>query len=81
MFEALVFAQVNAKTQPQDCGALTLILEQLKELQETLNLQLGCRDKSYKFTLLAARINKAFFIFYVTAVSVFLLIIFVEWNS
>lgn len=58
-----------------------LILEQLKELQETLNVHLGCRDQSSKFTLLAARINKAFFFSYLTAVSVFLLFIFSEWSS
>lgn len=73
--------QVNASIQPGDCSALTLILEQLKELQETLNLKCGCSDKSYKLVLLAARINRGFFIFYVTAVSVFLLLIFIEWSS
>lgn len=81
MFDVLVFVQVNVSTQPGDCSSLTLILEQLKELQETLKLQLGCRNRSYKFALIAGRINKAFFIFYVTAVSVFLLLIFAEWSS
>lgn len=74
-------AQVSASPELGDCSALTLILEQLKELQESVNLQVGCRDQSYKFALLAERINKAFFIFYVTAVSVFLLLLFGEWSS
>lgn len=78
--EALVCVQVNPSIQLGDC-VLTLILEQQKELQKTLNLHLGCRVAACKFMLLAARINKGFFIFYVTAVSAFLLLIFVEWSS
>lgn len=78
--EALVCVQVNPGRQPGDC-VLTQILEQQKELQKTLNLHLGCRAASCKFMLLTARINKGFFIFYVTAVSAFLLLIFVEWSS
>lgn len=76
-----MFVQVNVNNQPGDCGSLTLILEQLKELQETLKLQLGRGNRSYKFALLAARINKTFFVFYVTVVSVFLLLIYAEWSS
>lgn len=75
-----MFVQVNVNSQPGD-SVLTLILEQLKELQETLKLQLGCRNRSYKFALLATRINKAFFVFYFTVVSVFLLLIYAEWSS
>lgn len=79
MSDALLCAQVNTNIQPGD--VLMLILEQQKELQKTLNLHLGCREESCKFMLLAARINKAFFFFYVAAVSVFLLLIFAEWSS
>ncbi|TWW82262.1 5-hydroxytryptamine receptor 3A [Takifugu flavidus] len=76
-----VAEEVNTNIQPGDGGVLMLILEQQKELQKTLNLHLGCRGESCKLMLLAARINKAFFFFYVAAVSVFLLLIFAEWSS
>lgn len=76
-----MFVQVNVSSQPADCGSSALILEQLKELQEALKLQPGCRNTSHKFALLASRINKAFFVFYVAVVSVFLLLIYAEWSS
>ncbi|XP_029699327.1 5-hydroxytryptamine receptor 3A-like [Takifugu rubripes] len=76
-----VAEEVNTNIQPGDGGVLMLILEQQKELQKTLNLHLGRRGESCKLMLLAARINKAFFFFYVAAVSVFLLLIFAEWSS
>ncbi|TNN03225.1 hypothetical protein fugu_000254 [Takifugu bimaculatus] len=76
-----VAEEVNTNIQPGDGGVLMLILEQQKELQKTLNLHLGCRGESCKLMLLAARINKAFFFFYIAAVSVFLLLIFAEWSS
>lgn len=81
MFEAVVCVQASPSMWPGDCGALLLVLEQLKELQGTLKLQLGCRGESCRFTPLAVKINKNFFIFYVTAVSIFLPLIFVEWMS
>lgn len=81
MSEALLCVQVNTNIQPGDGGVLMLILEQQKELQKTLNLHLGYRGESCKFMLLAARINKGFFFFYVVAVSVFLLLIIAEWSS
>lgn len=60
---------------------MLLILEQLTKLQETMNLQLGCREEGGKIMELAARINKVFFIFYVTTVLAFLLLIFIEWSA
>lgn len=73
--------QVKTIAQCAEPHVLLLIHEQLKVLQETLNLHLGCRAKGGKFTQWAARINRVFFIFYSITVSVFLLLIFTEWNT
>uniref|UniRef100_A0A3Q3QS10 Uncharacterized protein n=1 Tax=Monopterus albus TaxID=43700 RepID=A0A3Q3QS10_MONAL len=51
----------------------------LKELQKTLNLHLGCREERGKFAQWATIINRVFFIFYVTTVSLFLPLIYNEW--
>ncbi|KAK9530143.1 hypothetical protein VZT92_011668 [Zoarces viviparus] len=72
---------VNNSIQSLESNALVLILEELKELQNTLNLLLGCRQEGGKSGHWAARINRAFFIFYVTTVSLFLSLIFTAWNT
>ncbi|KAM6899197.1 5-hydroxytryptamine receptor 3A-like [Lycodopsis pacificus] len=80
--ELLPLAQeVNNSIQSLESNALLLILEQLKELQNTLNLLLGCRQEGGKSGHWAARINRAFFIFYVTTVSLFLSLIFTAWST
>ncbi|XP_059180018.1 5-hydroxytryptamine receptor 3A-like [Centropristis striata] len=73
--------EVNNSIQARESHVLLRILEELKELQKTLNLHLNCRQEVCKFGRWAARINRAFFIFYVTTVSLFLCLIFIEWNS
>ncbi|KAM6899094.1 uncharacterized protein PEZ65_020976 [Lycodopsis pacificus] len=80
MWENLVY-NVNNSIQSLESNALLLILEQLKELQNTLNLLLGCRQEGGKSGHWAARINRAFFIFYVTTVSLFLSLIFTAWST
>ncbi|KAK5851087.1 hypothetical protein PBY51_001908 [Eleginops maclovinus] len=72
---------VNNSIQYQESHVLLLILEELKELQHTLNLHLSCRHQVGKSGQWAARINKAFFIFYLITVSLFLSLIFIEWNN
>ncbi|XP_031698695.1 5-hydroxytryptamine receptor 3A-like [Anarrhichthys ocellatus] len=76
-----VAQEVNNSIQSLESNALLLILEELKELQNTLNLLLGCRQEGGKSGHWAARINRAFFIFYVTTVSLFLSLIFTAWNT
>ncbi|XP_054454298.1 5-hydroxytryptamine receptor 3A-like [Anoplopoma fimbria] len=76
-----VAQEVYNSIQSLESKALLLILEELKELQKTLNLHLSCRHEGGKFGHWATRINRAFFIFYVTTVSLFLSLIFVAWNT
>ncbi|XP_031171419.1 5-hydroxytryptamine receptor 3A-like [Sander lucioperca] len=76
-----VAEEVNNSIQPRESHVLLLILEELKELQKTLNLHLRCRQEVGKSGHWAAKINRAFFIFYITTVSLFLILIFIEWNT
>ncbi|KAM8729439.1 5-hydroxytryptamine receptor 3A-like [Acanthopagrus schlegelii] len=73
--------EVHNSVQSAESRVLLLILDELKELQKTLNLHFSCRVGEGRSVQWAARINKAFFIFYVTTVSLFLPLIFVEWNT
>lgn len=77
----LACVQVNSVGQSGDSHILLLILEELKELKETVNLHLNYRMDGGKYVLLAARINRVFFIFYVSTVSLFLCFIAIEWHS
>ncbi|XP_044033749.1 5-hydroxytryptamine receptor 3A-like [Siniperca chuatsi] len=76
-----VAEEVNNSIQSGESHVLLLILAELKELQKTLNLHLGCREERGQSGHWAARINRVFFIFYVTTVSLFLSLIFTEWNT
>ncbi|XP_077959925.1 uncharacterized protein LOC120819780 [Gasterosteus aculeatus] len=67
--------EVNNSVQARESDTLLLIMEELKELQNILNLHLVCRHDGGKSGLLAARINRAFFIFYIATVSLFLTLI------
>ncbi|XP_077959432.1 uncharacterized protein LOC144408005 [Gasterosteus aculeatus] len=73
--------EVNNSVQARESDTLLLILEELKELQNILNLHLVCRQDGGKSGLLAARINRAFFIFYIATVSLFLTLIFIAWTT
>ncbi|XP_071319501.1 5-hydroxytryptamine receptor 3A-like [Trachinotus anak] len=73
--------EVNISAQSGEYHVLLLILEELKELQQTLNLHLSSREARGKSTYWASRINRGFFIFYITTVSLFLSLIFNEWNN
>ncbi|XP_039991845.1 5-hydroxytryptamine receptor 3A-like [Xiphias gladius] len=73
--------EVNNTIQSRESPVLLLILEELKELQKTLDLHLGSRKEGGRSIQWATRINRGFFIFYVTTVLLFLFLIFNEWNS
>ncbi|XP_074519121.1 5-hydroxytryptamine receptor 3A-like [Halichoeres trimaculatus] len=74
-----VAEEVNGISQSRDSHVLLLILGELKEMQ--MNLNLNCRMEGGKSVLLAKRINRAFFIFYVSTVFLFLCFIFIEWHT
>ncbi|CAJ1080032.1 -hydroxytryptamine receptor 3A-like [Xyrichtys novacula] len=76
-----VAEEVNCCSQSGDSPVLLLILQELREMQKTVNLHLNSRAKGGKSVLLAAKINRVFFIFYVTTASLFLPLIFIEWHS
>ncbi|XP_068439865.1 5-hydroxytryptamine receptor 3A-like [Clinocottus analis] len=73
--------KVDNSIQSEESNALLLILEELKELQNILNLHLGCRQEGGTSGHWAARIDRAFFIFYVTVVSMFLSLIVIAWST
>ncbi|XP_018521203.2 5-hydroxytryptamine receptor 3A-like [Lates calcarifer] len=73
--------EVNKSIQSQETHVLLLILEELKELQRTLNLHLSSNEEGVKYIHWAKRVNRGFLIFYITSVILFLSLIFNEWNS
>ncbi|KAG7240169.1 hypothetical protein INR49_027253 [Caranx melampygus] len=73
--------EVNRGVQSGESRLLVLILEELKQLKQTLNLHLSCSDNGRRSTPWASRVNRGFMIFYVTTVSLFLSLMFNEWNS
>ena len=58
--------------------------DELREMEKTLILLLDSRKENGEcgyWTRVAKRVNKIFFIFYVTMVSVFLSILFTSWSN
>uniref|UniRef100_UPI003AAF2A9C 5-hydroxytryptamine receptor 3A-like n=1 Tax=Centroberyx gerrardi TaxID=166262 RepID=UPI003AAF2A9C len=81
--ELLPVAEEVRIVQSGESGVLLLILEELRELQKSLALLLSSKQEAGKtgyWTRAARRINTAFFIFYVIAVSLFLILIFIGWS-
>lgn len=76
-----VCVQVKTIAQSAEPKMLLLIHEQLKELQESVVMHNSYRARGGKFVRWAERINQVFFILYSTTLVVFLLLIFIEWNS
>ncbi|KAM7381338.1 hypothetical protein PAMA_012273 [Pampus argenteus] len=70
-----------ATAESGESHVLLLILEELKELQKTVNLHLSYTEEGAMSSHWATRINRAFFIFYVIVVSTFLSLIYMEWNK
>ncbi|XP_024913816.1 5-hydroxytryptamine receptor 3A-like [Cynoglossus semilaevis] len=75
----LVFVQGNSSSQCRESQVLLLILDELKGLQKTQKLHLSPREEVVRPILLARRINRCFFTFYVITVSLFLSLIFCAW--
>lgn len=73
--------QVKTITQSAEPQMLLLIHQQLKELQECVNVHTSFRARRGKFVHLAERIDRIYFVLYSTTVSIFLIFIFTEWNS
>ncbi|XP_068162288.1 5-hydroxytryptamine receptor 3A-like [Antennarius striatus] len=71
---------LNATFKPDDSHIFLLILEELKELRKTRNADAGCKQERGSSFIWATRINKAFFIFYLGSVLVFLPAIFIKWT-
>ncbi|XP_029383450.1 5-hydroxytryptamine receptor 3A-like isoform X2 [Echeneis naucrates] len=65
--------------------ALDKVSEDLKAMERTLTLLLNSRKDQAKppgyWSRVARRVNKVFFIFYITVVCVFLVFIFIKWNN
>ncbi|KAK5614545.1 hypothetical protein CRENBAI_020702 [Crenichthys baileyi] len=76
-----VLEEVNSSLQSGETHVLLLILDELKKLQKAVSLHLGYREERVKFVSWARRINRSFFIVYTITVSLFLYLMFREWNS
>ncbi|KAK2820595.1 hypothetical protein Q5P01_023554 [Channa striata] len=73
----------NSTKLREEYHALEKLSDELKAMEKTLALLLNSRKEEEKpgyWTRLAKRLNKVFFIFYVTIVSLFLVFIFLKWN-
>ncbi|KAF7668175.1 hypothetical protein LDENG_00027230 [Lucifuga dentata] len=73
--------EVNNSEQTAEAHVLLLILEELKELKNTLDLRLPSTEEGGMKNNWITRINAVFFFFYVIAVSCFLTFMYNEWNS
>ncbi|XP_044033748.1 5-hydroxytryptamine receptor 3A-like [Siniperca chuatsi] len=74
----------NCSKLMEEYHALEKLSDELKEMNKTLTLLLSNRKEEEKpgyWTRVAKRVNRVFFIFYVTVVSLFLTFVFLKWNS
>ncbi|XP_070708499.1 5-hydroxytryptamine receptor 3A-like [Pempheris klunzingeri] len=68
----------------EEYHALEKLSDELREMEKTLSLLLGNmkeKEKPAYWTRVAKRVNRVFFIFYVTVVFLFLVFIFIKWND
>ncbi|XP_042364146.1 5-hydroxytryptamine receptor 3A-like [Plectropomus leopardus] len=68
----------------EEFHTLEKVSDELRAVQETLNLVLNSRREEGKpgyWTRVTKRINKVFFIFYITVASVFLVVLFSAWTD
>ncbi|XP_061612094.1 5-hydroxytryptamine receptor 3A-like isoform X2 [Phyllopteryx taeniolatus] len=73
--------EINSSTLGAESRLLLLVVDELKELQRTLSVHLSCKKDSGKFAHLASKINNVFFFFYLTAVTLFLSLLYLDWKS
>lgn len=76
--------QTNNDKVMEEEQALEKLSEELLGIKKMLSHILdeqGEETKAGYWTRVAKRVNKAFFIFYVTVVTVFLIVIYLKWND
>ncbi|XP_059181173.1 5-hydroxytryptamine receptor 3A-like [Centropristis striata] len=74
----------NSSKMIEEYHALEKLSDELREMEKTLSLFLINRREEEKpgyWTRVAKKVNRAFFFFYITVVSLFLIIIFLKWNN
>ncbi|XP_070783700.1 5-hydroxytryptamine receptor 3A-like [Enoplosus armatus] len=79
-----VAGQGNSSKLTEEHHALEKLSDELREMEKTLTLLLSNRKEEEKpgyWTRVANRVNRVFFIFYITVVSLFLTFVFLEWNN
>lgn len=67
-----------------ECNALEKVSDELRGIKKTLCLLIKIRraeEEPGYWTSLAKKVNKVFFILYLTLVSLFLIGIFIKWND
>lgn len=77
-------SQINNGKVMEEEEALEKLSEELLGIKKMLSHILdeqGEETKAGYWTRVAKRVNKAFFIFYVTVVAVFLIVIYLKWND
>ncbi|XP_071319503.1 5-hydroxytryptamine receptor 3A-like isoform X2 [Trachinotus anak] len=82
--DLLSVAKENSNKLMEEHHTLEKVSDELKEVEKTLTLLLSSRkeeSRSCHWTRVAKRVNRVFFIFYVTVVSVFLIFIFIKWSN
>ncbi|XP_068439547.1 5-hydroxytryptamine receptor 3A-like [Clinocottus analis] len=68
----------------EEYHAMEKLSDELREVEKTLSLLLNNRKEEEKpgyWTRVAKKVNKYFFIFYVTVICLFLIVIFFQWNN
>ncbi|XP_061787704.1 5-hydroxytryptamine receptor 3A-like [Nerophis lumbriciformis] len=76
-----VLQEVNNSVLGAESRALLLMVAELKELHRTLSAHPSCRKEGGKSALLAGKINKAFFVFYLVTAVLFLSLLYLEWTT
>lgn len=74
--------QINCSKVMEELQVLDKLTQELRAIDRTLSLVLDGREEATKphyWTRMAKRLNKAFFVFYVTVVIVFLIFIYLKW--
>ncbi|XP_036936585.1 5-hydroxytryptamine receptor 3A-like [Acanthopagrus latus] len=76
--------EVSCSQQTEESHDFGKLSEELREVVKTLSLLLNCRKEETKpgyWTRVSNKINKVFFIFYVIAVTLFLIYMLFCWNT
>lgn len=74
--------QINCGKVMEELQVLDQLTKELRAIDRTLSLVLDGREEVTKpryWTRMAKRLNKAFFVFYITVVIVFLIFIYLKW--